>query len=258
MQNSNIYKFVHDCDELINSKMLFVDKNIDKLLTTIATSPEIYELVNECVGMFNKDKEFEKAFSRSSTGEDVFVMPKEEPKVIALVFCLLLDISNGKISIEELVSTFFLDANERLSLNKFNQQIVCPFKQLVCEAFGVEEKNNAPISSSESTGVTTFPVERTSNYLKDANGISQVFTEAKQVAIEMIERLAEERNNELIEDVTMMLHCVVISCMEQEFDLLCGIVKGLKYATKSIKSLKFLMRQLSQIVADQIDFESRK
>ena len=50
------------CDELMSTKILFVDKKIDKILEAIATSPAVYELLSECMGQFNKDKEFDKAF----------------------------------------------------------------------------------------------------------------------------------------------------------------------------------------------------
>ena len=110
MENiDEVLNLIDLCDELMSTKILFADKKIEKILEAIATSPQVYELLSECMGQFNKEKEFDKAFAKDSSGKKVFVMPKEEYKILALVFCLLNDIANGKIAFDELIATYFAD-----------------------------------------------------------------------------------------------------------------------------------------------------
>ena len=257
------------CDELMSTKILFVDKKIDKILEAIATSPAVYELLSECMGQFNKDKEFDKAFVKDSTGKKIFNMPKEEYKVLALVFCLLVDIGNGKIKFDELISEYFSDENGKLDTNAFMSRVIKPFRDLIADAFQIEEEKSETmqeltpekveeLTPEQRLKIVPFPIERSSNYLKDPSGVCQTFILAKDTAIEMVERLSEERSSELVEDVNFMLHCVIIACMEQDFDLLNGLVCGLKYACRPIKPLRYLMRELEEIVKAQIKHEQSK
>ncbi len=267
----SVKNFINLCNELIETKLLFVDKKIEAILEAIATSPEIYELLSECVNQFNKDKEFEKAFTKDSNGNKVFIMPKEEYKILALVFCLLADIKNGKIEFDQLVADYFSEEPGKLTVSLFMKNVIEPFKNLVKDAFQLQDEleNNLTENLNEQYGdreltpeeklkIVPFPIERSSNYLKDPTGICQTFILAKNVAIEMIERLNEEKSNQQIEDVIFMLHSVIISCIEQDFDLLNGLVTGLKYSTKGVRVLKHLMKELEEIVKDQIDHEKSK
>ncbi len=259
------------CDELMSTKILFADKKIDKILEAIATSPQIYDLLTECMGQFNKEKEFDKAFTKDASGRKIFVMPKEEYKILALVFCLLADIGNGRVSFDDLIATYFADENGRLDPSAFMNTVIKPFKDLIADAFQVKGESEEEevvseltpekleeLSPEERLKIVPFPIERSSNYLKDPEHVCQTFVLAKDTAIEMVERLSEERVNEQTEDVNFMLHCAIIACMEQDFDLLNGIVCGLKYATRGIKSLKYLMRELDEIVKAQIKHEQSR
>ena len=102
-----------------------------------------------------------------------------------------------------------------------------------------------------------FPIERASNYLRDPSGICQTFVMAKDAAVEIVERLEEERLDSQRRDCIAICHSIIIACMEQDFDLLNGLVCGLKYAARGIKSIRHGLRELDDIIQRQIDHESR-
>ena len=103
------------CNDLMDSKILFAEDKIQKILEEIANSREVYDLIAECLAVFNRDKEFDRVFNISGTGKANFNMPKEEAKIIAFVFCLLADINSGKINYEKLIGRFFVSENETIS-----------------------------------------------------------------------------------------------------------------------------------------------
>ena len=273
MENENqIKNLISLCDDLTTTKMLFADQKINKILEAIAECPEVYELISECMNSFNKAKEFDRSFTKDSTGKKIFVMPKEEYKVLALVFCLLADIGSGKIKYDELITSYFADENNRLDSQKFMESVILPFKNLLIDAFGLQEPESETVEEEaepmteeqiealppeERLKIVPFPIERSSYYLKDPTGACLTFIAAKDAAIEMIERLCEEKETAQTDDVNLMLHCVIIACLEQDFDLVNGLVCGLKYATKGIRSLKYLMRELESIVQTQIKHETK-
>lgn len=254
------------CDELINSKLLFADQKIDKLLEAIANCPDVYELLSDCVGNFNKEKEYEKAFTKDVKGNNLFVLPKEEYKILALVFCVLADIRNKKIPFNEFILKYFND-DGKLDGKIFMNRVIVPFRNLISEAFNLKEdepiiEETLQIAEEEMTPqqklkVVPFPIERASNYLKDKNGISQTFLMAKDTAIEMIERLEEEKLDTQKKDCIFICHAIIISCIEQDFDLLNGLVCGLKYAGKGLRAIKHNIREIDDIIRKQLDYESK-
>ena len=84
MENiDEVLNLIDLCDELMSTKILFADKKIEKILEAIATSPQVYELLSECMGQFNKEKEFEKLFTEGSSANlreltNFFEIKKEE------------------------------------------------------------------------------------------------------------------------------------------------------------------------------------
>ena len=262
----NIEKLISLCDELIGSKILFADKKISKILEIIAATPELYELMSDCLSDFDKGLEFKLAF-KNEDGKSEFVMPEEEFKVLALVFCLMADINNGKIDLDELAHTYFKDESGRIDTEKLMQTIFVPFRNLIMEAFGSseEEEKYLPLSQEQLDNLSPedklkilpFPIERTMQYIRNPEGIYNTFIAAKETALQMIERLEEEKSSPVSEDVTLMLNCVLIACIDQEFDLLVGLVKGLKYACRTLKPLRHYMRELTEIIDQQIRKETR-
>ncbi len=253
------------CNELIESKLLFADQKIDKLLEAVANCPEVYELLSDCMGSFNKEKEYDKAFAKDAKGKNVFVLPKEEYKVLALVFCVLADIRSRKISFNELILTFFND-DDKLDGKTFMAKTIVPFRDLIAEVFNIKSETvdlneNLQLSEEEMTPeerlkVVPFPIERASNFLKDKSGICQTFIMAKDTAVEMVERLEEEKIDTQKKDCIAICHAIIIACIEKDFDLLTGLVCGLKYAGKGVRSIKHNIREIDDIIKRQLDFES--
>ena len=252
------------CNELIESKLLFADQKIDKLLEAVANCPDVYELLSDCMGNFNKEKEYEKAFTKDARGNNTFVLPKEEYKILALVFCILADIRNKKLSFNELILTYFND-DGKLDGKIFMNKTVVPFRDLISEAFNIKKdepvsEENFQVEEEDMTPeqrlkVVPFPIERASNFLKDKSGICQTFIMAKDTAVEMVERLEAEKVDSQKKDCIAICHAIIIACIEQDFDLLTGLVCGLKYAGKGVKAIKHNIREIEDIINKQLDFE---
>ena len=107
MSNGEIEKFLEACDDLISCKFLVAEYKIAKLLKAIASSSDICDLISECLSSYNRDREFARTYVQDSHGQFVCLMPTEEYKIVALVFCTLADIDNKKIDFTDFVKRFF-------------------------------------------------------------------------------------------------------------------------------------------------------
>lgn len=119
--------FIDSCDEMLESKFILVDKRIGDVLKSIAKTKQVYNLMATCLSGFNFDKEWKMA---TTQGKEL-VLPMEEKKAIAFVFCLLNAIDDKKININEVLQKYFSCDDCISSYKLFCQKVILPFKVLV-------------------------------------------------------------------------------------------------------------------------------
>lgn len=139
MNRAEIDKFLEACDDLLNCKFLVAEYKIQRLLQQLASASDVCSLVGECLEQFNRDREFAKTFVQDGQGDFVCLMPSEEYKVIALVFCTLVDIENKKIDFVDFIKRFF--GREENPFKAFLDTMIVPFKKLIEEAFSYAEND---------------------------------------------------------------------------------------------------------------------
>ncbi len=260
-----VKKFLEKCNEFDNCKLLFIDKKISELLDLVASSKEIYELVSECLENFNREKEFDKAFVCDSNGRYYFLPPKEEYKVIALDFCVLADIASGKKSVDNLITKYFSESNGKKDYIQFIEKIIYSFRDLVAEAFGVSSYAVNYIANNDMTSddeekieefkEVTKPIERVSQRLFPECNLKEVFDKVRNLTREMLDILEIEKRNEFVNDAELICHSILLACLDENFDMLNGLVLGLKHVGKNVKSIRFYSKELVAIVNDQIDWD---
>ena len=267
MTNDNlqiIKKFIDKCGEFEDCKLLFLDKKISELLETVVQTKEIYDLISECMENFNKDKEYDKAFVVGANGSARFIEPKEEYKIIALDFCLLVDISSGKKSVDALITKYFKSEDDKKDYEVFVEKIIYAFRNLVCEAFGVSVNAMNYISNSteeqisedniELDGLMKITNSKISKRLYDGIDLSQVYSKAKEFAMELLDVLAQEKINEFTVDAEQIAKSIVLASLNEDFDSVYGLALGLRSLAKSVKSIRFLTREIVSLLQEQIDW----
>ena len=74
----NISAFMSSCDDLINGKFIFAGNKVANILKAISESPELYEVISECLKNFNYEKEFGRAKIKLPTKKGTFKMPEDK------------------------------------------------------------------------------------------------------------------------------------------------------------------------------------
>ena len=120
--------FVFACDNMANSKFILVDKRIGDLLKSIATTKSVYNAIAENMINFN----FASAYKFATAKNGEITIP--EDRLIAFVFCLLKNIDNGNINVNELlVKHFPSDDDKRSSYVVFCEKTIIPFKNQIID-----------------------------------------------------------------------------------------------------------------------------
>ena len=249
------------CNDLIDCKVLFTEDKIQKILEEIASSSEVYNLIADCLSVFNRDKEFDRVFNISGVGKGNFVMPKEEAKIIAFVFCLLVDINSGKINYDKLIARYFLSETGEKDYKAFMGKVIVPFRNLISEAFGdpvnvttveaIENmEENVPEEDQEVEQERKLGENRFS--FTDQEALNKTFETARAIAEQIYNLLEEERKiREDLIDSRNILNSIVIACDKKDFEMLDSLVDGLKYSIRGFKSVKFLAKELCDIIGAQ-------
>lgn len=142
-RKSDIIQFINACNEFIEGKFILADIKISKILRSISSASEIYNLIAESMINFDFEREFERA-NKSSLGKGVnhFELPLDNQQIIPLVFSMLVEIDSKKLNFNTLLSTSFPLVNtQKEEYELFSKYVVLPFRNAIAQIFNVDAKN---------------------------------------------------------------------------------------------------------------------
>lgn len=209
--------------EIEGSKLILIEKSVSKLLRVIAQNDGLYNLIAETVLGFNFDKEFALVLK-----EEEFNLPSSPDKIIALVFCILNEIDNGKISAISFIKGAFNNSSEE-GYSKFCTKIVEPFILAIKETIGAEDA----------------PVETEEHENNEAKYIENLFTSE---LIGRMNYIIDEVNNKLNQlkkakladknNASTITYSLGLCLVEGQFIGVFGLFLGLKMALIKLKKFK--------------------
>lgn len=225
--NKEIENFLSSCDELIECKFLVAEYKLSLMLKALASAQDVCNLVGECLEQFNRDREFAKAYMEDKNGDFYVDMPTEEYKIIALVFCTLVDIDGKKIDFTDFVKRFF--GHEENAYESFVNTMIVPFRNLIAEAFKDEEENEDKEESDEA---------------EDASEDGEVdkFDLAERIAVQILGELQFLRQDETVERVTQIARAIIKTSSMKDEDVTRALIGGFK--CYKLKQIRFMVREL--------------
>lgn len=248
MENKQVENFLDAADELIGCKFLVAEYKIQKLLQALANADEIVSLIGECLEQFNRDREFAKAFIQDGSGDFVCNMPEEEYKIIALVFCTLIDIENKKIDFTDFVKRFFgKDGN---AFDEFISRMIIPFRNLIAEAFGykkIEEENANNNEFSQDEEKINYSNDEEADEEDDEGDLSEdAFLRAQKIAVQILSELEYSKTDKNANLATIICHSIIKTTSLRDSEITYSLAYALK--TCKLKQVKFLVKEMCDIL----------
>ena len=245
--NENVEKFLASMDELISCKYLVAEYKIQKALQDLANCDDACKLIGECLEQFNREREFSKTFIHDGQGDFICSMPEEEYKVIALVFCTLIDIDNKKIDFTDFVKRFF--GRDENAFKSFVATMIIPFRNLIAEAFGFPKKNAEGEEIKENSAdkeQTEENEEYEGNeelaYDDDEEESEDLFDEAQKLAVQIMSELQFISQNSETEKVDKVCRAIVKTTDLRDEEVTSSLANSLRFY--KVKQLKLLMKEL--------------
>lgn len=233
----NKESFIASCDDLITCKYLVAEYKIQKLLQELAKCEEACDLIGDCLAEFNREREFSKTFVKNGYGDFVCQMPSEEFKILALVFCTLVDIDNKKIDFTDFVKSFF--GTEENPFEAFISTMIVPFRNLFAEAFGYPK---IKLNGDEKEDLSDLPLEEDDGYGDDENEDDDRFVNAQKLAVQILSELQFTRQDADVVAVEQICRAIVKTTELRDEDVTASLAKALRFY--KVKSVKFLTKAI--------------
>lgn len=191
IEREKIINFINACNELVNGKFILADIKISKILKSISESTGVYNLIEEHMINYDFDTEFESCVVVDGTGLQRFVLPKEEEKIIPLVFCLLVEIDSKRISFNDFIKAQFPYANnQNEEYDLFAKTIVIPFRNAIADYFNIDVKELEKQSEEQEDTTRNVIDEKLKEHLAQVKELEEKLNESEgttEIKVTMVE-----------------------------------------------------------------------
>ncbi len=247
MDQNKLKEFFDACDDFIDCKFLVAEYKLQRMLQVLSQNEEMCSLIGECLEQFNRDREFSKAFIQDGQGEYICDMPTEEYKIIAFVFCTLVDMDNKKIDFVDFIKRFY--GREENPFKAFIVQMVLPFRNLLAEAFGYpklsiegEEKQLENKGDEESEEDYKDDDYDSDNEESEEDDYDDVFLRVQKIAVQIISELQYYNNSQNNIDAITVCKALVKTTDLRDSEITYSL--GLALKACKAKQVKFLVKEI--------------
>ncbi len=123
------------CDELINAKVILAETKVSVLLQKIAESKKAYSLLDDVLKGFDFNYEFTLAKRRNAVGAYTLVLPSDDRRLAALVFCLLLEFDTTSCDLQSFLDVYYYGDTPANEFAMFVRDMIVPFKQAISSLY---------------------------------------------------------------------------------------------------------------------------
>lgn len=231
----NISAFMSSCDDLINGKFIFAGNKVANILKAINESPELYEVIAECLKNFNYEKEFGRAKVKLPTKKGTFKMPEDKTILIPMVFCMLVEIQENKIDFKQFLADYFDTEDENLSqFENFANTVIVPFKNAIAYLFEIEGENKFKPQEEKKEEPKIFKKEPVLN-----NKQEEFFKDITNICSDILDNLTIIKvKQDLQDDLTYLINALKQAVESKNIKNTNAYIIGTIYVLKQIRKLR--------------------
>ena len=266
---AQVEKFVASCNDMLSGKFLNIKKALSNIVDSVAESDDILSFIAESVPDLEDIDIYESVFTidpKTKVGK--IALPSDEKEKLGITTKVFSELTSGKLNFTKFLETYFKNPNLSPT-QSFLEKFVKPFRDIISKHFQINEaltfkdidkaqkvsfkEENKPMEEQEEDEEETFD--------ETLPGMSDVKKEIKRIVGEMQASLKFERKHQdEVEDVDMMLNGLLKACESDDLLIINSLILGIKHATKKIKSVKYLVSELEDLIYDYCDYlaESQK
>lgn len=180
------------CTKMLEGKTLLAEKNIADILRSIADGDKLYQQFKNALRGYDYEGEFKNSQTKVG-GRSKLVVPQLQVKLMAYVFCLLMEFDSGKRSLREFLDEYFYHTNPTEQYALFLNALIVPFRDVTEYIFynGVDAYSEEEIVD----GAVRDSVKRLLQELNSLVGESPLITVAVKQDLFTLARAIESSLN---------------------------------------------------------------
>ena len=245
--NEQYQAFCDACDELRDSKIILADSKVSKVLRSVVSSTSLVEIVGDALVGYNFTNELNKYTGTDLEGNQKINLPAEPYRVIAFVFSLLTEIDTRRLDLQEFVHQYFNAENLTESFDRFNKELIAPFREYLCNWVGFKKNKSDNETDTENEDVCCCDMtseDETEDVDNLFDDLSMILNQIKET-INLDSRIKKDRLDEL--NITIDALLAVLEM--QNLKIMNALLISLNNLIGPIKSVRFYYMELQNRLA---------
>lgn len=226
IENLDLEEFLYSIQNLINSKFLMLESSVSAVLQSIASTERVYGLIAQCMINFDFATEWKQA-----TTETALVLPEDNSKKIAFIFCMLTNIDDKNLDIVALLKHYYSSDESASPYEIFCNEIVLEFKNSILQGLGINE------STTESSNEDELEENIAETYQLLYNAVRLL--NDKVLNANKIKVLGVSK-----EDLVAIISSFELAIRENHSEYFYAFLASIKGATQKAKELKSLVNDI--------------
>lgn len=250
-----VEKFVADCNDMLSGRFLDFNKKVENIFRSMTESEDILTFLTDNISDINDEEVFDRAFMiDAKTKNGKLSLPSEEKEKLALFVYVINEISSRKINSNKFLETYF-KGGQGTPTQMFLNKIIEPLKNMIADFFKVDKNLTLAELSNKPEEEETFEEEEEDDelnyeeeYTKE-DALTLALNNVIRVCDEIVAKLKFERRHEgEVEDFNFMINTLKRACELKDMLIVNGLILGINYLSRKIKSTKYLVNELNEIV----------
>ena len=229
-ENEKFDNFYESINNLTNSKLVFASSYISELLHSIADNDDIYNLIARSMINFDFIEQWQISVSSGR-----LVLPEENLKKIAFIFCMLNNIDDKNLDLNKILEHYYSFVPDVHPFEIFKKQIVEVFRDLVFAELNIKLQN-------EDNNVEQSQYSETPSFDKFNQNLSSFESESNEVS-EQSNDFNPEKNQEKIDEIDNALETT------ENMEKMLSLVLELKTQIRRMKRLKGTKMSKTDLIA---------
>lgn len=241
-QTKQLKDFFSACNEMIDGRFILSDIKIAKILNAIAESSIIYDLISKCLINFNYDLELRNAKTNNRVNGGYFKMPNEEHKIIALVFCMLLDTEHKKLNLQQFITdNFYSPQGYNISYSNFAMVMLIPFKNSIMHQLNCKEDGTMLENTEEQVLESQIKMELPPTQKEISDAKQKLHFANLRVALTELVAALKTSNKIKVdqkEELLIVSNAIADAIKHENIKYISALVIAFQYAFKNNRSLR--------------------
>lgn len=232
-----VSEFISSVDGLINGKFILADIKISNLLKMIADNPALYAYIKNCLIDFSFDKELSRAEVKNRFNNGEFKLPMERQKVVAFVFCLLVECDAKRMDFYGFINANFKPDRDVSEYANFAKTVLVPFKEIIIDEFLNKVQEDEPEKEQE-----LEPNEEA----ESVNVVNDVFTNISQYLTTMQDNIMVDRRIKAgdKENLNYIIKNIIYSFKYKDMNILNAFISVLDILADKYAALRLPLKDI--------------